>query len=288
MEKRKIKVINMNKYVRFPGFKLKTLTLSYDDGVRQDKRLISIMQKHGLKGTFNINGGLFGNTYEGVEKGRMSKQEALDLYLSSDMEVAIHGYRHLSLAQVNTELAIEDVITDRKTLEAMFGRVIKGMAYANGSYNDEIVDLLKKSGIHYSRTTISTEKFDIPTDWLRLPATCHHNNARLMEIAKEFAEQKPDGYYWRNKLQMFYLWGHSYEFDNNDNWEVIEKFAEYMGGREDVWYATNGEIFEYLQAAEGLQFSVDGSFVKNSSSVDIYIDLIGKQCIIPAGKTVKI
>ena len=280
----------MNKYVRFPGFKFKTLTLSYDDGVRQDKRLISIMQKHGLKATFNINGGLFEDKYEGVEKGRMTKQEALDLYLSSDMEVAIHGYRHLSLGYVDTELALEDVITDRKTLETMFGRVIKGMAYANGSYNDEVVDLLKKSGMHYARTTISTEKFDLPTDWLRLPATCHHNSPRLMELAKEFAEQKAECYYWhwRNKLQMFYLWGHSFEFDNNDNWEVIEKFAEYIGGRDDIWYATNGEIFEYLQAAERLQFSIDGSFVKNPSSVDIYIDYIHKKRVIPAGKTIRI
>ena len=36
----------MYKYIRFPGFKFKALTLSYDDGVRQDKRLISIMKKN--------------------------------------------------------------------------------------------------------------------------------------------------------------------------------------------------------------------------------------------------
>lgn len=47
----------MNKYIRFPNFKLKAVTLSYDDGVRQDKRLIAIMKKYGLKGTFNLNGG---------------------------------------------------------------------------------------------------------------------------------------------------------------------------------------------------------------------------------------
>ena len=109
----------MNKYVRFPDFKSKALTLSYDDGVRQDKRLITIMQKYGLKGTFNINGGLFGDKYEGVEKGRMTKEEALDLYLPSGMEVAIHGYRHLSLSSVDTSLALDDVITDRKALESI-------------------------------------------------------------------------------------------------------------------------------------------------------------------------
>lgn len=56
-------------FMRFPGFKLKALTLSYDDGVRQDKRLIEIMQKHGLKGTFNINGGLFSETFNGETAG---------------------------------------------------------------------------------------------------------------------------------------------------------------------------------------------------------------------------
>ena len=91
----------MNKvYVCFPNFKMKALTLSYDDGVRQDKRLISIMQKYGLKGTFNINSGLFDDKYEGVEKGRMTVKEALELYNNSGMEVAVHGYKHFSLARV--------------------------------------------------------------------------------------------------------------------------------------------------------------------------------------------
>ena len=279
----------MKKYIRFPNFKQKAVTLSYDDGVRQDKRLISIMQQYGLKGTFNINGGLFAESYDGeTEKGRMTKQEALALYLPSNMEVAIHGYKHLSLPAVDSELAMHDVIADRAALENMFGRVIKGMAYANGAYDDEVVDMLKKAGVSYSRTTISTEKFDIPTDWLRLPATCHHKNPRLMELAKEFVEQKEPAYYWSKKLQLFYMWGHSYEFDTDDNWDVIEKFAEYIGNREDIWYATNGEIFEYLQAAERLELSVDGTFVKNPTSTDIYIDFIYQRWIIPAGQTVKI
>ena len=34
-------------YIRFPDFRIKALTLSYDDGVRQDKRLIEIMKNMG-------------------------------------------------------------------------------------------------------------------------------------------------------------------------------------------------------------------------------------------------
>ena len=278
----------MNKtYFCFPNFKTKALTLSYDDGVRQDKRLISIMKKHGIKGTFNINGGMFGTEYTGEEKGRMTKQEALDLYLPSGMEVAIHGYKHYSLARVDTSLAINDVVTDRNELEGMFNQVITGMAYANGSYNDEVVELLKKMGVTYSRTVTATENFEIPTDYLRLPTTCHHNNPKLMELAKQFVEIDTTRY-WATQLKLFYLWGHSYEFDTNDNWQVIEEFCEYMGNREDIWYATNIEIISYLQALETLTFSMDGSMVKNPSGIDLYINYTGTQCLVPAGKTVKI
>ena len=46
-------------FIRFPNGLGKALTLSYDDGVYEDIRLVEIMQKHGLRGTFNINGELF-------------------------------------------------------------------------------------------------------------------------------------------------------------------------------------------------------------------------------------
>ncbi len=278
----------MYKYIRFPDFKLKALTLSYDDGVRQDKRLISIMEKYGLKGTFNIDGGMFSEAYDGVEKGRMTKQEAVDLYASPNVEVALHGYRHFSLASVATNLAINDILSDRKALENTFNRVINGMAYANGSYNDEILDILSKLGIKWARIAGESEKFELPKNWLEWQGTCHHDNPRLMELAKSFVENQAHWYYWGNNLQIFYLWGHSYEFDNNDNWDRIESFAEYVGGREDIWYATNGEIFEYLQACERLEFSADGSFVKNPSSIDVYIDYLCTKRVVPAGKTVKV
>lgn len=279
----------MNKaYIRFPEFKRKAVTLSYDDGVRQDKRLIEIMKKNGLKGTFNLNSGYFSESYNGETKGRMTKQEALELYLPSGMEVAVHGYKHLSLARVDSAVATADIVCDRKELEKTFGEVITGMAYANGSYSDEVVEMLKQCGIRYSRTTISTERFDLPEDWLRLPATCHHNNPRLMELAKSFVEQGESPYYWANEAKLFYLWGHSYEFDEHNNWRVIEEFAEYIGGREDIWYATNGAIYAYLQACERLEFGINGDCVYNPSSMDVYIDYYGKKVKIKGGERVSL
>ena len=41
---------------------------------------------------------------------------------------------------------------------------------------------------------------------------------------------------------IFYIWGHSYEFDINDTWAEFEKFCEYVANRPDVYYGTNKEI----------------------------------------------
>ena len=62
-------------FMRFPGGKSKALTLSYDDGVRQDRRLIEIMKKNGLKGTFNISSGTGKSQNEIID---MLKAQGLD------------------------------------------------------------------------------------------------------------------------------------------------------------------------------------------------------------------
>lgn len=271
--------------IKFPDFKEKVVTLSYDDGVRQDKKLVSIMKKNGLRGTFNLNGGLFSESYEPQAKvGRMSKKEAAELYVPSGMEIAVHGYMHLPLTRLNSAFIINEILDDRKELEQISG-VVKGMAYAYGLYDDDVIDVLKKCGINYSRTVISTEGFDLPSDWLKLPATCHHNNPKLMDLARKFVEKEKNALWYKPK--MFYLWGHSYEFDNNDNWNVIEEFAEFIGKRRDVWYATNGEIYEYVQAYNNLQFSADMTTVFNPSHQSVCIDVSGKSVLIPPGRTIK-
>ena len=272
-------------FLRYPDWKDKALTLSYDDGVRHDIRLIEIMKKHGLKGTFKINSGLYGDK-EG--DWRLTKEQVVKTYSQDGIEVAVHGVNHLLLEAYPIEQVTSDIINDRRALEKDFGKIIKGMAYAFGSYSDQIVEMLKMCGISYARTTVSTEKFEIPEDWLRLPATCHHNNPKLMELAKRFIETPKAEKFWDRRPKLFYLWGHSYEFDGNDNWNVMEEFAAYMGGRDDVWYATNGEIYEYVKAFESLQYSVDKRFVYNPTATDVYLEIKEKQYKVSAGQTVEL
>ena len=90
--------------MRFPGGRSKVLTMSYDDGVEQDIRLIDIMTAHGLKGTFNINSGLYakeGTVYApGTIHRRMPKSVIDSLYIPKGMEVAVHGYTHPFLEEL--------------------------------------------------------------------------------------------------------------------------------------------------------------------------------------------
>ena len=64
-----------NIFMRFPGGRAKALTLSYDDGVVQDIRLIDIMRRHGLKGTFNINSECYAPEDPSYTGRRMMKKQ---------------------------------------------------------------------------------------------------------------------------------------------------------------------------------------------------------------------
>ena len=269
--------------MKFPGFKRKAFTTSYDDGTVHDIRMVETMMKHGIKGTLNVN-----SLNLGKREGKLSAEALSELINKSGFEIAVHGYRHLSLALVESGVATYDVIKDREVLEGLFGRIIKGMAYANGSYNDSVVKILECCGIKYSRTTIANEKFDIPTDWLRMPTTCHHNCPRLMDLARAFVEKEDESYFWRNKPMLFFLWGHSHEFARDDNWQVLEELCEYIGGRDDIWYATNGEIYDYVEAYRALSFSVDEKLVYNPTVIDVYINVDGKNILVHSGETARI
>lgn len=270
-------------FMRFPAGKAKALTLSYDDGTEQDIRLIQIMNQNGLKGTFNLNSGRFapeGTVYPLEEFHRkMTVRQVKEVYTNSGHEVAVHGLTHPFLEKLPENMAMWELMKDRENLENTFQTIVRGMAYPFGTYNDTVVECLKKAGLVYGRTTVSSHSFGIPEDWLRLQATCHHDDPELMPLAKKFLEETPEREPW-----MFYLWGHSFEFEVRDNWEVIEEFAAFAGGHEDVWYATNIQIYDYVQAYRSLEFSVDGRQVYNPTATELFFEKDGEEYNILPGE----
>ena len=272
----------MNRYfIRWPGFQKKALTLSYDDGVVQDVRLAQIMDANGIKGTFNINGRDFtADRPRSWTHPRLTREEALVLYNTPTHAVAVHSYTHPFLEQLPTGNAAWEIVKDRETLEEMFGTIVRGMAYPMGTYDDDVVQTLKQCGVAYSRTTKSTHDFALPTDWLRWHPTCHHREREMPELCQKFLDLQVG---FRGP-KLFYLWGHSYEFDLRDNWHVIEEFCKTMGNREDIWYATNMEIYEYLTAARSIVASADGRRLYNPTATTLYLETADGNVLLHPGE----
>ncbi|MBQ7793968.1 MAG: polysaccharide deacetylase family protein [Clostridia bacterium] len=266
---RKLKTV----YICFPEGKHKVLTMSYDDGMIFDRRLVEIFNKNGIKGTFHLNSGLPGDN-------KIPLSEISELYAGH--EVSAHTYTHPTIARCPNEQVVQQVLADREALEEACGYAVRGMSYPNGSVSPDIVSLLPYCGIEYSRTVKSTQGFGMPDNFLLWNPTCHHKH-NIAELGKQFLALNKWQY-----LHMMYVWGHSYEFNNDNNWNIIEEFCEMMGGHDDIWYATNIEIVDYMNAAKNLKYTVSCDKVYNPSAITVWANIDGKIYRIGAGETVSI
>lgn len=272
------------KYMRFPQGLAKAATFSYDDGVAADERLLRVFEKYDLKGTFNLNSQLF---QAQCWHGRMDEETTYKLFVSSGQEVAVHGARHTFLNKVPLAEAIKEIVDCREYLEDKFNRLVRGMAYAYNSYNDEVVKILPSLGIDYARTTQSTHSFALPGNWLLWHPTCKHTDKQLLPLAEQFLAQSPANAPKHRESLLFYVWGHSFEFDDDGNWEVIEDLGKRLSKAGDVWFATNGEICSYVKAYDSLIYSLDGERAHNPTATDVWIELRGKVYKIAAGETIQ-
>lgn len=266
----------MLSFDRFPGNTKKILTMSYDDGKTPDRRLVEIFNKYGIKGTFHLNAGHLDNS----KLDRIASSEVKELYKGH--EISAHGYTHQSLGIAPRETVVMEVMKDRLALEKLAGYPVRGMSYPNGLYNDETVNILKACGIEYCRVVETTKDFSMPQDFMRWHGTCHHKQ-NLLELGKQFLELP-----YKNRPHLMYVWGHANEFDKDNNWDLIEEFCALMSGKEDIWYATNIEIVDYMNALKQLRFSADSSMVYNPTSTDLIISKSAEPIYIPSGEIVEI
>lgn len=259
-------------YPIFPGGKRKAFTLSYDDGWPQDRPLIALMNKYELKGTFNLNSG---------EKKFKDIPDAKELY--SGHEVAVHGLTHAYLDRVAPQIATYEIMKDRENLERVFGGSIRGFAYPYTAFNHDTPQILKNCGISYARTADCSGEINMPSDWYRWHPTCDHNSSELMVHCNKFLETNPAF----NQCFLFYVYGHAFELDRRNNWERIEEFFEKVSKKDEVWYATNIEICDYISAFKNLIMSVDSNYIYNPTTTTLSL-IYSDQDFINSGITFEI
>ena len=279
-------------FMRYPGGKAKAVTFSYDDGVPQDQRLAALFDKYGMKATFNFN-------CECNRKFNFTKEQIKELFLSKGHEIAVHGAFHRANGNLRPIEGIRDVLDCRLELEAKCDQIIRGMAYPDtgitqmgnfGNY-EQIKNYLTELDIAYARTLGGdNNSFLVPQDFHTWMPTAHHDNPNIMKYIDEFLnlDISPATYHAKRIPRLFYIWGHSYEFDRNDNWGHIEAICQKFTGNEELWFATNIEIYDYVQAYKSLRYSADGHTVYNPTLLTIWLDADSKPYCIQSGETIRI
>lgn len=222
--------------------KKKAITFSYDDGVTQDIRLISLFNKYGFKCTFNLNSDLLGRPgalireEKHVSHNKVAPEKVRSVY--EGHEVATHSLTHPYLTRLSDADVIREIENDRIKLSELVGYEVVGHAYPMGDCDNRVARLIENhTGVKYARTVISTHNFDIQTDLhLFNPSVYHHREMdEMFRLGEEFLKLNTD------EPKLFYIWGHAYEFDIHDDWKRFEEFLEMMSGRADIFYGTNKE-----------------------------------------------
>ncbi len=264
----------------FPDAKRFAFTTSWDDGQIHDRRIISSFNEWGIKGTFNLNSGILLKNKGVAGSTFIAPEEVATLYTGH--EVAVHTVTHPWLEKLDASQIAWEVLEDRRILEDLAGYPIRGMAYPFGTYNQQVINVLRALGIVYSRTVENKWNNWPVSEPLAWAATCHQFNmdeGGPVERFKKWAENP------RNS-GLIYIWGHSYEFDRGNCWERLEQVYKPFSGRQDTWYCTNIELFDYEEARKRIVIAANRKTAFNPSALPVTLKADGKVLSVPAGKTI--
>lgn len=209
------------------GKNMKIVSLSFDDGTIYDKRFIDLLNKYGLKATFNLNSGLdnFIWYYEDKPIRRLNLEESKDIY--NGHEVASHSLTHPYFSSLDEKRQIQEVEEDILNLEKIFSRKIEGFAFPFIDQTEANIQVVKNNiDLKYIRCSIFTEKI--------LPKDRYHVGINALYDDKDIYEKLER--YKSNILpnSLFVIAGHSYEFEVKNDWEKIENLLKYLKENDEL------------------------------------------------------
>ena len=226
----------------------KAITFSFDDGHTQDIRLVELLNKYGVKSTFNLNSGtmtrLCSWRWNGMEFFKLEPECMPELYKGH--EIASHGLCHGELMRMSDDALDYEIKKDIENLNQIFNQEIKGFVYACGRYDERALKILDESGIKYARTTKNTNDvlphtgnmLECPSSF-SLPSA--FENEMLYEKTQEFLNYDGD------EIRILSLWGHGYAFEGTNTWDKLEEYLKMIAFKNDILYGTNTEVYEYFK-----------------------------------------
>jgi peptidoglycan-N-acetylglucosamine deacetylase len=201
--------------------KIKTAFV-WDDGLVSDLKIIELLHKYDILGTFAIAP----NTHGDKRKLNDTRSRNYGLKVSiaemknfKPFEILNHTANHLDLAKSDEQTTKEEILIGKKMLENLFEREIIGFCYPYGTTNAFSESILKNSGHKFARISRSwpVSKPNFSTD--NLYEICPTTRWNYPDFG-ELIEQASGGY--------LIIWGHSYEIREHKHWEQIERLIKLL------------------------------------------------------------
>ena len=263
----------------YPGGKPKAFNISYDDGVLQDVRFVALLNKFGLKGTFNLNSGLMKTEFSWVHENGMTVTRLPEDVVSAlyeGHEVASHTCTHPYMENLSKAEILGQMAADRFFLEKLLGREVKGFAVPFEYYSPLIAQCAREVGFEYARISEETNGYILPNDpyWWR--GGKFHWDEDLEGYVEEFLETDEE-------LALCQIVGHSYDLDVLDMWDRMESVLHRVAGDEDVVPMTNLELARY---ADGMKLAeITDEKVQNESETPLWFRVDGRIVCVQPGET---
>ena len=258
----------------YPGGKTKAFNVSYDDGVTQDVRFVELLNRYGLKGTFNLNAGLLKTGFEWTHECGMTIKRLPEWELSAvyaGHEIASHTFAHPYMDSLNRMEILAQMGADKYFLEQITGREAAGFAVPFTYYSDLIADCARETGFEYARISEESGDFSIPADFHWWRGSKFHWDADLEEFVDAFLQSN-------RELALCQIVGHSYDLDVYGMWDRMERLLRRVGEAPDVWPATHIEIVRYLRRMEKAEISDTG--IRNGSDGALWFEIDGKPVVL--------
>ena len=262
----------------YPRGKSKAFVVTYDDGVLQDRPFVALLDRYGLKGTFNLNSGLMENEFEWTHENgsvikRLSADSAATLYQGH--EVAAHSLTHPYMEHLGDEELMIELQTDKANLERLFGREIKGFAVPFDYYSERIENCARRCGFAYVRLPEESRSLVPPEDTFNWKAGIFHLDRGLTDFVDAFLSAS-------DELAFCQIVGHSYDLDTENMWDAMEEIFRRVSADRQVLPMTTMELIRYLRAMR--EAEVTDSHIRNHSGIPLWFRADGEIYELEAGQ----
>lgn len=199
----------------------KIFLLSFDDGTVWDKRFVELLNKYGVKATFNLNTGLEDFIWYYEDRFPVRRQhlsETVEQYRGH--EVASHTLTHPWLNTLSPPQLRREVEEDCAALKEIFGLQEIGFGVPFTACEEREISIIRKF-VRYIRLSEFSDSFALPEDPYHIPIHGLYNDPDIREKIARFAENDLP-------VSVFVLAGHSYEFETLGHWEYMEELLQYI------------------------------------------------------------